>query len=347
MAIYYPGLRGGEFDNIRGRVVERLTSLRQGLRRIPQKQLDQNLLVATWNLRDFGGRRLNPEPRLPESYYYIAEIIDRFDIVALQEVNEDMRAFEKLRRILGNQYNFIATDVTEGRGGNGERMVFVYDKRKVSFLNIAGEVVLPPLRDAEGDPRAILTQFARTPFVVSFQCGWLKFDLCTAHLYYGDSSGPGKERRVAEVRALGAFMAARAERHQSNVFILGDFNVVGPNDPTWKALEESRFVMPPGIRDFRTNMALDKYYDRIAFLSPRNQVSFVAEGGGGSFDYRDHVFRDTEEDEAHYRGIGRAFQPGSEYAGSYKDWKTWQMSDHLPLWVQIETDFADKYLRSL
>ena len=33
--------------------------------------------------------------------------------------------------------------------------------------------------------------------------------------------------------------------------------------------------------------------------------------------------------------------------GLYRKWRTWQMSDHAPLWVEIETDFTDDYLERL
>jgi hypothetical protein len=32
---------------------------------------------------------------------------------------------------------------------------------------------------------------------------------------------------------------------------------------------------------------------------------------------------------------------------AYKKWRTWQMSDHLPLWAEIKMDFTEAYLRSL
>jgi hypothetical protein len=36
---------------------------------------------------------------------------------------------------------------------------------------------------------------------------------------------------------------------------------------------------------------------------------------------------------------GRAY-----YAGK---WRTWQISDHLPMWVQLKVDFTEQYLASL
>ena len=31
----------------------------------------------------------------------------------------------------------------------------------------------------------------------------------------------------------------------------------------------------------------------------------------------------------------------------YKGWRTYQMSDHLPMWIELRTDFADSYLKEL
>ena len=46
-------------------------------------------------------------------------------------------------RILGREWDYIATDTTEGPGGNGERMAFLYNTEKVWFRKIAGKIVLP------------------------------------------------------------------------------------------------------------------------------------------------------------------------------------------------------------
>jgi hypothetical protein len=132
----------------RKRAVENLIRLRGQLdSSVHPKDAEDNLLLATWNIRDFGkplNMRRGWGPRLPESWFYIAEIISRFDIVAVQEVNE-LTEWKKVMDILGRDWDFIATDETDpALGGNGERMTFVYDTRKVRFQNIAGEIVLPP-----------------------------------------------------------------------------------------------------------------------------------------------------------------------------------------------------------
>ena len=124
----------------------------------------------------------------------------------MQEVNRDLGPLEKVLDILGPDWDYIATDTTEGRSGNGERMAFVFNRDRVRFRNIAGEIVLPDGQlvvgpagaGADAAPGKGL-QFARSPFLVSFASGWFKFSLCTVHIYFGDDSGELLERRIAEI----------------------------------------------------------------------------------------------------------------------------------------------------
>ena len=127
---------------IRRRTAARLTQLREQLTaEIPPRTVEDTLLLATWNLREFDSPKYGE--RTAESFFYIAEIISRFDLVAVQEVRADLRALDRLKAILGPWWKSIATDVTEGTAGNGERMAFLYDTRKVAFACVAGEIVLP------------------------------------------------------------------------------------------------------------------------------------------------------------------------------------------------------------
>ena len=77
-----------------------------------------------------------------ETFLYIAEVISRFDALAIQEICRDPRPLDRLMSILGEEYRFILTDVTEGRSGNEERLGFIYHRDKVAFQGIAGEIVL-------------------------------------------------------------------------------------------------------------------------------------------------------------------------------------------------------------
>ena len=97
--------------------------------------------IATWNLREFDSTSYGN--RSQEAKAYIAEIISHFDLVALQEIRRDLDALNAVKKLLGTNWGYIATDVTEGGRGNKERMAFLYNRNKVWFQNVAGELTLP------------------------------------------------------------------------------------------------------------------------------------------------------------------------------------------------------------
>jgi hypothetical protein len=186
---YYKGLfdsfPSAEVTPARQRAAAGLLDLRRRLRKeLPPRTVDETLLLASWNIREFGRNRMYG-PRLDESIQYLAEIINHFDLVAIQEVKENLADLKRLVRVLGNWWHFIVTDVVAGRSGNTERIAFVYDTRKVHFDNVAGEVTLP-------DNKGVVWQLARTPFFCTFRTGWRRFSLCSVHIYYGSARAVDK-----------------------------------------------------------------------------------------------------------------------------------------------------------
>lgn len=337
----------------RERAIDHIAALRKHIAAsVPRRTAADTLLLATWNVRDFDCNKFGHGPRLAESYHYIAEVIAAFDLVALQEVNEDMRPFEKVMQLLGPSWCYIATDITEGPSGNGERMVFLYDSTKVKFKHIAGEIVLPKSALVDGEH-----QFARSPFLVRFQSGWFKFNLCTVHLYYGDDAGEGYERRVAEIGAIAKFLSKRAKEDGQNYILLGDMNVVSPDDDTMKALRKHKFVLPADLSldndalRWASNMGGDKHYDQIAFLVRKDELELgPSKHNAGVLNYYTAVF--TEGEAATYYPLGKAngkWPDAAAKRSAYynKEWRSWQMSDHLPLFVELRIDFTDKYLKRI
>ncbi len=292
-------------------VAERIIKLKKQLEKdVPQKDLESNLLIGTWNIRDFGKtNRRGFGKRTKDSLYYIAEIISAFDIVAVQEVNE-LDEWSKVMKILGPSWGFVATDVADSRaGGNGERMTFVYDKRKVWFKNIAGEIVLPNKLliskselTSSDDKLVSGKQFRRTPFVVSFQSGWFKFDLCTVHIYYGKGS-EGLRQRIKEIETIAKYLSDRVDKklkkeHEATI-LLGDFNIIRPDHDTMNALEDNGFVIPKNIRQSTSNILGTKHYDQIAFKSDKEVIENVeseSENNSGVFEIMKSVFTESDED---------------------------------------------------
>lgn len=90
---------------------------------VPGKNAD-NLLVATWNLRAFGGLSAtwnagkDDSPKRDwHSVALVAEIIRHFDVIAVQEVRRETTALRFLLDCLGESWHVIVSDVTEGDAG--------------------------------------------------------------------------------------------------------------------------------------------------------------------------------------------------------------------------------------
>lgn len=324
----------------RQRIIEKLIALRAQLdKEIPEKTASNSLLLATWNIRKFG------DNRMAESLYYIAEIISRFDLIAIQEVMGNKRGLEKVMAILGKDWSYIATDSTEGSSGGMECMAFLYNTNKVRFKNLAGEIVLP--KNGLVDDQ----QFARTPFCVSFQAGWFKFNLSTVHIYYGDSKKIN-ERRLKEIDTIAKFLTKRAKKEDFNYVLLGDFNITNTDCDYMKALEKNGFHIPNAIKEHPTDLGQTNHYDQIAFnlrLNDTMQIFNEKQQQAGAFDFTKSVFKEKDIDI--YRPFFDAEElakPETEIKKYYMNtFRTFQMSDHLPLWVELKVDFSAQYLEDL
>jgi endonuclease/exonuclease/phosphatase family metal-dependent hydrolase len=376
--MWYSLLRQRIKESERPRVVSNLVKLRDQLDRdLPAKDSENNLLLATWNVRDLGKlNRRGHGDRLPETYFYIAEVLSRFDFVAVQEVNE-LDEWRKIVEILGSDWRWLATDVTDPAiGGNGERLTYLFDTRKVWFQNIAGEIVLPAsllitsnVKPKKGDEPGDTTevadervgkQFRRTPFTAMFQSAWFKFDICTVHIYYGAESGDELQQRIQEIDRIATYFGKRATqafKDKRSLVLLGDFNIVGQDHDTMKALLKAGFQVPKALQRFPTNVGHDKYYDQIAFRTRPGDLEYIDAADpahdprAGAFDIFERLF--TPEQFPEFKAAvaqapnGAKLKTDAELAKYYGEWRTYQFSDHFPLWVRLKVNDSDKYLKSL
>lgn len=339
---YYHPINGITDKEEQLRTIDKLLLLRKQLDRdIPCKTAEETLLLATWNIREFGDNRRD------ESLYYIAEIISRFNLVAIQEVSANMKGLERIMKLLGHGWDYIVTDCTEGTAGGGERTAFVFEKNKIFFRKMAGEIVLPETKLIQDK-----LQFARTPFCVAFQAGWFKFHLVTVHIYYGKSSGVDP-RRVEEIATIAQFLTRRGKKEDTSYILLGDFNIPNCGDATMQALENNGFFIPECIKEHPTDLGATKHYDQIAFnlkLEKNMTVFSEKEQKSGAFNFTESVY--TPNDVSIYQQYfdpkytqGKSEDQIRKYYMS--KWRTFQMSDHLPLWVELKVDFSNEYLKKL
>lgn len=332
------------------RTAAKLIDLRDQLNaEVPSRTVTDTLLLATWNIREFDSPAYGE--RTEESLYYIAEIISRFDLVAVQEVREDLCALNRVCRILGDYWKYIVTDVTEGSAGNKERIAFLYDSRVIIFGGLAGEIVIPPVKKSKKvyEPAK---QLARTPFICGFQAGWFRFMLCTVHMLYGESTADDPER-VNEIKMLSKFLSARAKQDSAwsnNLILLGDFNIFSPEDITFRAITDEGFIIPSELQKLPSNAPKNKHYDQIAFMVNEKEYRLKK---SGVFDFYRSVFKEDEE-EMYIPEMGSAYSETSSgksrnatskktYYKTY--WRTHQMSDHLLMWVELDVDFGKDYLK--
>ncbi|MBW8012670.1 MAG: endonuclease/exonuclease/phosphatase [Chloroflexi bacterium] len=337
------------------RTLERLIALRGQLaREIPLRNLEDSLLLATWNIREFDSPAYGT--RLPESLYYIAEIISHFDLVAIQEVRKDLAAIDKVLGILGGYWKYLVTDVTKGSKGNKERLAYLYDSRKVRMGGLAGELVLPPTKSKDKDGKNIYlpaTQISRTPFISGFKTGWTKFVLVTVHILYGESSANDPER-VKEIEQIAKFLNERSGDQSAwsrNFILLGDFNIFKTGDKTMRALTDNGFEIPEELLKNPSNAIETRHFDQIAFRVRKDRFADVT-SQAGVFQFFRTVFRPRDE-EVYAEKMGKGYivdskgkrRDANKKTNYYKTyWRTHQMSDHLPMWVEIKIDYSDEYL---
>ena len=296
---------------------------------IPSRRLDENLLIATWNIRSFASltRKWTAESsdspkRDLRGLLAIGEIIRRFDVIGVQEVKGDLRALRDLMNWLGSNWAFLMTDVNIGAAGNSERMAFIFDRRRVEMSGLACELVVPEEWLNEIGTNALRRQFARTPYAVSFRCGKQTFILVTLHVDYGDSSA----ERIPELKGIARWMRDWADRTNAwaqNLIAMGDFNIDRKNDPLWQAFTSTGLTVAQGLENAPRSIfadpdepTTDKYYDQIAWFETTKGASRLSLDyqSGGFADFLPHVYRDTR--------LTRS-------AISYR------ISDHYPLWVEF------------
>jgi hypothetical protein len=339
------------------RIMDGLQRLRAQLdAELPPKSLETSMLLATWNIREFDSPAYGD--RIADAFYYIAEIVSRFDLIAVQEVRRNIAALNRLMSHLGGHWKYLVTDTTEGDAGNDERLAFVYDSRKLRFGGLAGELVLPPVKsttDGKTETRPA-TQIARTPYTAGFSAGWTRFQLATVHVLYGDDA-PDDPARVEEINQIASFLAARAEeadRWSDNLVLLGDFNIYDTVGKAMDALTSNGWLVPKSLQNIPgTNVPQDKHYDQIA-VRPKKHW-FEPTALAGVIDYYNSVFRDDDRD-LFAPDMGDAYNVTSEgkprtdsgkaqYFHTY--WRTFQMSDHLPMWMELRIDYSQEYLQGL
>lgn len=292
-------------------------------RDIPNRS-PQTLLLATWNIANLG----HPEQqRRDEDFRLIAEMIGWFDLVAVQEVHDNLAGLRAVQRHLPPSYKLLVSD----RAGNAERLAFVFDSRKVTLLEKVGEIAIPPSETRNVKLPGITQRFDgfdRNPYIAAFSAGPLTFLLASVHLYFGSEKGAASKRDMNR-RSLETFAVARwadlrrrsANAYTRNIIALGDFNLpkAEPGDPIFEALTRRGLRLPKHSTEMGSSIKKDRHYDQIAFFPPSEAEEALVRASA-VFDFDGALFRTLWQQ----RGPDAFF----EYVRYY-------ISDHRILWAEL------------
>ncbi|PCJ91293.1 MAG: endonuclease [Flavobacteriaceae bacterium] len=308
-------------------VQDELILLRKDLdEKIPHKEFDNNLLIASWNIRAFGnltrkwksGDKDSPKRDL-HALLCIAEIIRRFDVIAIQEVKANIRALRDTLKILGNDWSMILTDVNRGDAGNGERMAYIFDTRRVKLSGLACELVVPNEWSDKINQISLEEQFVRSPYAVSFRTNNQTFILVTLHILYGDSAND----RIDELKGIAEWLADWATNinaYHQNLIALGDFNIDKRGDLLNETFLSTGLFVPPELQNEEVTRSIfdeTKYYDQIAWFNgldgkPKLSLKFLR---GGNYDFMEKVLTNRDITKRRFSFL---------------------ISDHYPLWAEFK-----------
>ncbi|MCP4875238.1 MAG: endonuclease/exonuclease/phosphatase family protein [Gammaproteobacteria bacterium] len=290
-------------------------------RNIPAIGQAGQLMLASWNIANLGVHK-----RRSEDLRVIAQILSWFEIVAIQEIADNLDDFLSVLAELPTHFAWIFND----RAGNDERSAYIYDTRRVSLSPKIGEVVI-----VDSDRRYITLPgierrfhgFNRNPYLAGFKIENSDLLLTNCHLIYGSQSTTADKKASMERRQLEAYAIARwcdlrrrdKHRWSANIIALGDFNLphAKPGDPIHDALTKRGLSLPPHTTRIPTNVSASADYDQIA-VTPGLKSKVLKMG---VFDFDATLFAD----------IYNASAPGY-----WRSCAKYYISDHRPLWMQLE-----------
>lgn len=287
---------------------------------VPSSSLDEQILVASWNIREFGRKE-----RTEKAIHLIAEVLSYFDLISVQELRANLNDLARVLHVMGPYWKVVYSDMTEGPRGNQERMAYIYDKRVITFTGLAAEAVMPPLRKKVKGKwvRIPSEQFWRTPYIASFRAGQFDFILLSVHAQWGTLTG-----REAELEMIADWVEKRRKSEyvaDKDILLMGDFNVPKFGDRFYQAITKHGLQAPSVLLGVPggSNLKRNARYDQILFYPQHTGSVFTNTGGVVDFVAGNH----------------KALFPNLS-ARKF----TYQLSDHLPLWLMIETDTDEEQL---
>jgi len=252
--------------------------------------------LATFNIRQFSSNS-----RDDWELARICDVLDDFDIVAMQEVFDtkalDRCAAEMKKR--GLSFSWLASRKVGTRRWK-EYYVFFYRSDRVKALD---KGTTYPDRESV---------FIREPFWASFRCGKFDFTLITVHVLMKTPKAPERKKELDALARIYR-MVQDGDEKENDVILLGDFN----ENADSKRFEKLRAVETMHMLNdgLKTNIYDSLSIDNIMFQDRYTAREYAGKCGVLKFDV--HMFGDDD----------RAARLA--------------VSDHRPFWALFRTDRKD------
>ncbi|KAL3668621.1 hypothetical protein V7S43_005923 [Phytophthora oleae] len=294
----------------------------------PARNLNNRALIAaSWNIRNISRRK---ETFLLER---IADVLEEFDVVALQEVR-DLIVLKRLKTMLPGWDYVVSEPVgrqSPGTKKRAEHYAFFYRRSVVQLVE--------KCRLLEGDKNV----FTRLPCVATFRAtgnsglSELELALVNVHVSFGE-----KEHRHAEIvevnRLANELSASTATKRK--VVVLGDFNL-SPQD-VLGSLRSSKMAL---IRSPLSTTVFGKLYDNIWLdqvdFSGRNGCGYLVDSGVLRVDWRYYPLSKSSR-----RCVQNPMDTMLPRLQTYMSRVQcgYELSDHCPVWVAFagEEDEREK-----
>ena len=105
---------------------------------LPQREYG-SVLIGSFNIRKLGSAR----SRNSDTWKFLADVCRSFDLLAVQEIMDNLSGLRRLMSLLGPEFSMVVSDQTgvfPGEPGVGERLGFIYRWNTVERMEMASDV---------------------------------------------------------------------------------------------------------------------------------------------------------------------------------------------------------------
>ena len=290
---------------------------------IPSSQLDKSINIATWNIRHWGQKK-----RKRCSLHYIAEILSKFDLINIVELRRNVAELKYVLHLLGKNWDVVFSDYIPDRGGNKERIAYIYDTRAIQFTGLAAESDGPRKKNRKSGIYEPVFSWWRKPYMASFKAGDFDFIALSVHMQWGTVAG--REKELLQLAKWVKVFIKDEYRIDRDIILMGDFNITSFESKLYAAISKYGLRAPQALikSEFGSNLAMNKRYDQILLHPGQTGSVFTNRGGVVDFYQNDH----------------KELLPFKDLT---KIKFTYELSDHLPLWIHLNIDTEEEKINHL